>query len=291
MYHLNDRRRLWKYILFGILTFGIYDLIFTWTMIRDMNTACGAVEQYDREDSPNLIVVALLGVITLGIYLYVWYYKQGNRMHKCGPRYGMNIAETGGSYVLWILFGVLLFGIGPIVAFYLFMCNVNKLCGAYNRMLDAQSQMPQMPQPAMNPEAPDLGGVPAGSGGYETAALPDPNAIPVNDEGLTTSGAMGALEGIGGIYKGALIRLNEGEVLVLGRNQQTSNLIFPDPDVSRTHCLIRFDRELNGFMVTDRSTYGTFLNDTIRLKKDVETKCPVGSKLSIGNGNNVFMLR
>ena len=151
MYHLNDRRRLWKYILFGILTFGIYDLIFTWTMIRDMNTACGAVEQYDREDSPNLIVVALLGVITLGIYLYVWYYKQGNRMHKCGPRYGMNIAETGGSYVLWILFGVLLFGIGPIVAFYLFMCNVNKLCGAYNRMLDAQSQMPQMPQPAMNP--------------------------------------------------------------------------------------------------------------------------------------------
>ena len=37
MTRLNDQRRMWKYIIFSLLTFGIYGIYLEWTMINDMN--------------------------------------------------------------------------------------------------------------------------------------------------------------------------------------------------------------------------------------------------------------
>lgn len=34
MTRLNDQRRMWKYIIFSLLTFGIYGIYLEWTMIN-----------------------------------------------------------------------------------------------------------------------------------------------------------------------------------------------------------------------------------------------------------------
>mgnify|MGYP000781990346 FL=1 len=129
---LNDQRRMWKFLLFGILTLGIYQLVFLYKMNNDINTACNPVQDEDEFTSPNYIIVILLSIITLGIYTFFWYYKQGNRIKHVGEKYGLQIDEKGSTYLLWILVGVLLFGIGPYVALYLLISNTNRICKAYN---------------------------------------------------------------------------------------------------------------------------------------------------------------
>ena len=50
---LNDQRRMWKFLLFGILTLGIYQLVFLYKMNNDINTACNPVQDEDEFTSPN----------------------------------------------------------------------------------------------------------------------------------------------------------------------------------------------------------------------------------------------
>lgn len=126
MTRLNDQRRMWKYIIFSLLTFGIYGIYLEWTMINDMNIACGYKERDDSNKSPHYLMRWLLSIVTISIYTWVWYYKQGNRLKNVGEEYGVKIDEKGSTYVLWRLFGTLLFGVGPAIALYLFICNVNQ---------------------------------------------------------------------------------------------------------------------------------------------------------------------
>lgn len=77
----------------------------------------------------------LLSIVTCGFYSYWWYYKIGNRMQANAPRYGLQFQENGTTILLWMIFGVLLCGIGPFVAMHILIKNVNALAAAYNARL------------------------------------------------------------------------------------------------------------------------------------------------------------
>lgn len=306
MAKVNEKRRLWKYIVFGALTFGIYDIYFDYCMIGDLNTVCGAVEN-DNEDRASylwislplilslisivLTIVAtvfaqtgseegLLSALTLlgvmgfilpllvlifAIYELYWIYKQGNRMKRAGYVYNTQVEENGSTYLLWSLLGLLLFGIGPYIARYIFIHNLNKLSTAYNAR-------------AAGDASPEWG---PGSG-------PKGRII---DDPPTVSSLYGTVTCIQGQYKGMEIKLEEKDQLIIGRNSQKSQLILNDPDISRMHCTIRFSPAPdNRYYVTDHSSVGTYLNGSIRLPQGVSTPCPIGSRLTLGNGNNVFIL-
>ena len=266
---LNDKRRMWKYIVFGLLTFGIYCIIFNWKMVNDINTACGYVENDDQNRSPNYLLVVLFSVLTLGIYYYFWYYKQGNRIRNCGEDYGLRIDEKGGTYLLWALLGVFLFGIGPFIAEYLFIGNVNKICSAYNFKIK-QAAAPQVP------ESPKSGG--------DIWPTYDPynNTIPKK--------AVGHIICIKGTMRGADITLNSGEELRIGRSGEYAQLILPESDISRKHCSIRYQEQDQAFFITDYSTYGVVINESQKLTRNVTTEVPVGVTLTLGTGSNVFRL-
>ena len=308
---VQEERRLWKYIILGLLTLGIYDLIFMWKMLKDLNTVCGYVEDSDEDRSPNYIIFCLLCLITLGIYSYVWYYAQGNRMRRAARAYGFEIDEQGKEYVLWMLFGVLLFGIGPFICFYLFIGNVNKLAKAYNYQITHRSTGIGRPLAEVPFPAPEQKPVPSGGqtpmfpynpvNNFNPTVYGPPNGsvnggisppLEVVDSGPTVSVLCGTVECIGGDYIGARITVSPGEELIIGRNAQTSQIVLPDIDISRTHCSIRFSQKENIFYVTDLSTYRTtWLNDTIHLKQGESRPCPLGSKLTLGNGKNQFVLK
>ena len=79
--------------------------------------------------------------------------------------------------------------------------------------------------------------------------------------------------------------------MIIGRSGQYSQLILLDPTVSRKHCLVRFARSENAFYVTDYSSMGTWMNGSIRLRQNVAERCPVGSRLTLGDGKNEFLLQ
>ncbi len=126
---LKTNRSLLVYILLNLVTCGLYSFYFLYNLIRDMNTVCAG----DGEETPGLLKLLVFGVLTCSIYGLIWYYNLGNRMQKNAPRYGLAFPESGSTLLLWILVGVLLCGIGPLIAMHIIIKNMNSLCDAYNR--------------------------------------------------------------------------------------------------------------------------------------------------------------
>ena len=83
-----------------------------------------------RPRSVGLCIV--LSIITCGIYSLYWYYVQGNRMKALADYNNVPCQENGTSYLVWILVGALICGIGSYIGIYLFIKNFNNLANAYN---------------------------------------------------------------------------------------------------------------------------------------------------------------
>lgn len=128
-YFLKTDRSLLFYILLCIITCGFYHWYFIYSVARDMNIACAG----DGRNTTHFLPWLLLNFITCGIYHWFWMYSLGNRLSYNAPRYGMNFQESGTTILLWMLCGVFLCGIGPFIALYILIKNINLICGAYNR--------------------------------------------------------------------------------------------------------------------------------------------------------------
>lgn len=121
-------RSLAKYIIFSIITCGIYSLVFLYGLAKDVNVICDG----DGEETAGLLKLILLSIITCGIYGWYWYYKLGNRLANNAGRYGQQFVENGTTVLLWMLFGSFLCGIGPFIAMNILIKNTNALAAAYN---------------------------------------------------------------------------------------------------------------------------------------------------------------
>jgi len=122
------QRSLATYIILSIITCGIYSIYFWYQFAEDTNKTCSG----DGQETTNYIIVILLSIVTCGIYTYVWYYKLGNRLQANAPRYNMSFQENGTTVLMWMLFGILLFGIGPFIGMYYLIKNLNAIGNAYN---------------------------------------------------------------------------------------------------------------------------------------------------------------
>lgn len=269
----EENRKYWKMVVFGILTFGIYDILYMWDLVKDLNLVCSRQEtenSRNEEDSgdrtnaansPNYLIVLLLSVCTLSIYGFIWWYKQGERLKTASEKYGLETKEGGRTYLLWKTVGLLII-IGPAYGTYLFVRNLNKAAKAYNYQV----------RKGLSPE------------GIPPAGVPD---------GQSTTGRidLGMIVGIEGYFKGKIFEAASGISYVIGRNSAESHIVIPDRSVSKLHCIVRFSSDDRCYYLTDKSTYGTFMNGTARFEKDKEEKVPMGSRISLGDSGNEFLLR
>ena len=136
---INENRALWKYILFTILTCGIYSLYFIYSIAQDVNEMC----RDDGKQTGGLAKFIILSILTLGIYTWVWYYKLGNRLYDNAYRFGLQFSENGTSILLWNIFGVLICGIGPFIAMNIVIKNTNAMAHAYNSAAGSPSREPE----------------------------------------------------------------------------------------------------------------------------------------------------
>ena len=125
---INTDRGLGKYILFTILTCGIYSYWFIYKLAQDVNVICSE----DGKQTGGLLKFILLSIITCGIYSWFWYYNIGNRLAENSRRYNLSFQENGTTVLMWMIFGSLICGIGPFVAMNILIKNTNTLAFAYN---------------------------------------------------------------------------------------------------------------------------------------------------------------
>lgn len=126
--HMKTDRSIVVYILLTLVTCGIYGWYFIYCLARDVNTVCAG----DGQNTSGLGMYILLSIVTCGIYPIIWMYGLGNRLAANATRYGMSFQENGSTVLLWYLVGMLLCGIGPLVAMNIVINNTNSLCTAYN---------------------------------------------------------------------------------------------------------------------------------------------------------------
>lgn len=141
-----QQRNFVTFLLLNLITCGIYSFYFIYTATRDINTLVG---NDGRNVEPSTAV--LLTIVTCGFYSYYWYYDQGNRIKALADRNNISCPENGTSYLMWILLGVLICGIGSWIGIYLFIKNLNNLIAAYNASMygaygNSNQQPPVPPQ-------------------------------------------------------------------------------------------------------------------------------------------------
>lgn len=117
----------------------------------------------------------------------------------------------------------------------------------------------------------------------------DPHYIPVQPQ---PEQKHGVLVGLCGLYAGAKIEMKDGETITFGRADD-NNLIFENENrISRHHCIVRWDAQRQKYIFRDYSSGGSYINDQqdcLPQNLDLEVAC--GSKIALGNNDNVFLFQ
>lgn len=257
------------------LGYSIYQIVYMYNAVQDLNVVCSKAENSYSENSWNYVLVCLVSAITLGAYMMYWYYKQGGRLHKALKMYGIESEETGVSYLLWRTVGIL--ALGNYISLYLLVQNLNKAARAYNEGGPKSSVIPPVVQPPVIQTPPVI----------PTPPTP-PEPFPYEVDPHTQKAAM--LVGIKGQYAGQQIPITGNDLIVMGRDGSQANLIFRSEKISKAHCKVQFMPNENCFYVVDTSTYGVFLENGKKLEKGQITKLSRGTKIVLG-GTEVFQLK
>lgn len=122
------RKDFWIVLLLSFVTCGIYYWVYIYQVTRDINTMAG---EDGRGTDPAMVI--LLSIVTCGFYHYYWLYQYGNRMQDLGRANNIRVEESGTTYLLWEILGILICGLGTWVGVYLFVKNFNVLADGYNR--------------------------------------------------------------------------------------------------------------------------------------------------------------
>lgn len=130
MRRIQTDRNIVLYVLLSIITCGIYGYWFIYMLAQDVNEMC----KDDGQNTGGLLVFILLSIVTCGLYAYYWYYQVANRLKANADKYGITVAEDGTTILLWCVIGLLVAGLGSLVAMYLIIKNTNAMAVAYNNM-------------------------------------------------------------------------------------------------------------------------------------------------------------
>ncbi len=309
-------RNIFLFILLSIVTLGIYPLVAYCIMGEEVNDICRG----DGDNNMFYLLAALLGIVTLGIYPIVWYCKAMNRLCNNGYRYGITVRHTGTEFLLWYLFGILLFGVGPIVALCLFVSDLNQFANlqtAYgnNYVQDNQGYYLQNGEQQYYGEQQQYYGEQQqyygeqqqyygeqqqyyGNGGENPADYGETDTLSSAPTSAPTSEpapSEGSVMWLGGEYTGYTFPIKPDTEVIIGKDPNQSNIVIgkEHATVSRKHVGIRYDSSNGMYILTDYSTNGTYINDgayTGRLERGAATYIGSGVIASIGNGENSFKL-
>ena len=159
---LRTNRNLLKYLVFGVLTCGIYCI---WQMIEIGKSLDELASNHAYRKTPNYLVMSLAGLLTFTITEIFWFWIVSTSIDDEGkyrnikvyftqpvliatiaiPRilFALSIFTIGSSIEQWggMIAGItfILLLIGGIIAIPTLMHDMNALCADYNRRLNEDS--------------------------------------------------------------------------------------------------------------------------------------------------------
>lgn len=108
---------------------------------------------------------------------------------------------------------------------------------------------------------------------------------------VSSSHPRGVMVGIAGVFRGAEIVMQDGEIMHLGRDL-SNDLVFQDAaHISRMHCNIIWQAEQQNYLIEDHSSNGCYINNASeRLPQNVQIALEPGTIIDIGDRTNRFRL-
>ena len=125
---LRTNRSLLRFILFSIITFGIYSIVFFCGISNDINTMAS---RHDGKKTMFYLLTILLGAITLGIVPLVWFHRMSDRVGSELLRRGVPQSFGAADFWLWYVLGSFII-VGPFIYLHRLATAMNSLAANYN---------------------------------------------------------------------------------------------------------------------------------------------------------------
>lgn len=275
------KRNIFLYFLFNVLTLGIYGIVVHCQIGKEVNQICDD----DGRHQMHYLLALLLGCVTCGIFTLIWIKTCMDRLRDHAYRYGVQVEHSGTEYLLWVLVGWMLGGIGPIIGTAYFLVDINQYADIYG-CVEPLPYTDNMAERAMMKN--DRNYRPQGLAGN---AQNQGGSIE-NDFKKLSGDTTGHILCIGGTYRGMDAPIPDGTEFVIGRDPRQCNFVLDDSftKISGKHVAVRYNAYNSMYDITDYSTNGTFLSNGSRLQKGVTVRYPKGVEIRLADGENAFQL-
>lgn len=128
---LKTDRSLVKFIIFSILTCGIYSIFFYTGIADDINRVASGRD--GKKTTHYCLMTFVLAPITCGIYAFYWWHTISDRIGEEARARGIYTDFSATTFWLWQLVGAVLCGIGPFI-------YIHKLCKVMNDINNSYNQ-------------------------------------------------------------------------------------------------------------------------------------------------------
>ena len=126
---LSTNRSLLKYILLGIITLGIYNIVVMSEVSTDINLIA---TKYDGKKTMHFcLVFFLFSWLTLGLFYPVWFHMLSARIFDELKRRNIDYEFGAKTYWLWGVLGAFIIA-GPFVYLHKLLNSMNLLAADYN---------------------------------------------------------------------------------------------------------------------------------------------------------------
>ena len=127
---MQTERSLLIFIVLGILTIGIYPIVFFSGISNDINKVAS---EYDGKETMHYcLLFFLVGWVTLGIGYFVWFHRISNRIGNYLYRKDISYNFSAKDYWLWGVLGSLII-VGPFIYLHKLATAMNKIAELYNQ--------------------------------------------------------------------------------------------------------------------------------------------------------------
>lgn len=127
---LKSDRGLLKFILFNLITCGIYSIAFFSSLGEDINLI--ASRRDGKKTMHYCLITFLFSWLTCGIAPIVWFHKVSARIGDEARARGINTSFGASSFWLWYVLGSLIV-VGPFVYIHKLCETMNQIDMDYNR--------------------------------------------------------------------------------------------------------------------------------------------------------------
>ena len=128
---LKTDRSLVKFIIFSILTCGIYSIFFYTGIADDINRVASGRD--GKKTTHYCLMTFVLAPITCSIYAFYWWHTISDRIGEEARARGIYTDFSATTFWLWQLVGAVLCGIGPFI-------YIHKLCKVMNEINNSYNQ-------------------------------------------------------------------------------------------------------------------------------------------------------